>query len=68
MAKKKISTGGFKRYMTYDDKRYELSSIRYDRKAAEIIAESLRSKGYNARIEDYMHAGIKFGVYKRKVR
>lgn len=60
---KKIATGGFKRYMDYDGKRYEFSVSRYDKSAAEKIADNLRAKGFLARVENF---GDKYAVYKRK--
>lgn len=62
--------GGFKRYMYYGapPKRYEFSVVRYSRAEAGRIAENLRQRGYDARVESYggEGMGIKFAVYKRK--
>lgn len=58
----------FKRYFEFDGKRYEVHLIRHSRAAAEKIAESLRKRGFLARVSAY--ANIEsvrlFAIYKRK--
>jgi len=61
-----VKQNKFKRYMTYDDKRYEICAIRKTEYAANNIADSLRSKGWLSRVENYGHLDTLYAVYKRK--
>ncbi len=60
----------FKRYLTFDGKRYEIHAIRHTKANANKIADSLRRRGFNARIVsfDALSGGEKppFGIYARK--
>ncbi len=56
----------FKRYFEFDGKRYEIHAIRQKKANAEKIAESLRKKGFNARVKDYAFGQPPWAVYKRR--
>jgi hypothetical protein len=56
----------FKKYMTYDGKRYEIAAIRNSKLIAEQIALNLREKGWLVRLESYGGLNFKWAVYKRK--
>ncbi len=55
----------FKRYFEFDGKRYEIHAIRRSKAAAEKIAESLRKRGFNARVHDYGFGQPPWAIYKR---
>ncbi len=56
----------FKRYMTFDGKRYEIAAIRNSIAKADRVAVNLRSKGFLARVESYGGLSFKWAIYKRK--
>ena len=56
----------FKRYFDFDGKRYEIHAIRNTGARADRIAESLRARGYLARVVQYSRGVSKWAVYKRR--
>ncbi len=66
MASKKVGTGGFKRYMEYDGKRYEFRITRRDKAAADKIADNYRKKGLLAKVQPYFSNLPPYAVYARK--
>ena len=56
----------FKRYFYFDGERYEIAAIRNSKDLADKFAESLRLKGYKARVQQYSPGVSKWGIYKRR--
>jgi hypothetical protein len=59
-----IKQGLFKRYFDWAGKRYEIHAIRNTRLGIEKIAESLRKRGFLAKIVPYSPSVDKWAIYK----
>jgi hypothetical protein len=55
-----------KAYWEFDGKRYAIHAIRNSKSAAESIADSLRKRGFLARILQYSEGVNIWGVYARR--
>ena len=58
----------FKRYFNFDGKRFEIHAIRNTETRTRKLAESLRKRGFQARVIQYSPgSGVqKWAVYKRR--